>query len=144
MLNGFPTPFPFNKADMSMPFPFRMPDAGDKKTEDGSVENGKADGNSFQPWMLMFPMLWMPQLYMQSMSQWMQCMQWMTQRMTEMTSDSAKSLKGGLPLDFTSLSGPMLQKLLSLDASPENLEKLQKALDLFFAACEKIDGKDRR
>ena len=120
--------------------------------------NGAQEGQS--AWMP--PMPWMAQGMeeaMQMMTQMFQMqmqfaqMMWMMpmyfmQGMAGMARTGAAAQKesaaqpGGFQLGGMTIPPELLQKLLRMDMSPDNLEKLQKALDLLFAAIP--ENKDRQ
>ena len=81
---------------------------------------------------------------------WMMPMQFMQfiQGMAGMAQTGAAAQKegaaqpGGFQLGGMTIPPELLKKLLQMDMSPENLEKLQKVLDFLFAAIpEKKDGR---
>lgn len=89
----------------------------------------------FQMQMQLAQMMWMMP---------MQLMQGMAAGMAQMGAAAQKegaAQPGGFQLGGMTIPPALLQKLLQMDMSPENLEKLQKVLDFLFAAIP--DNKDQ-
>ena len=89
----------------------------------------------FQMQMQLAQMMWMMPI---------QLMQGMAAGMTQMGAAAQKegaAQPGGFQLGGMTIPPELLQKLLQMDMSPENLEKLQKVLDFLFAAIP--DNKDQ-
>ena len=89
----------------------------------------------FQMQMQLAQMMWMMP---------MQLMQGMASGMAQMGAAAQKegaAHPGGFQLGGMTIPPALLQKLLQMDMSPENLEKLQKILDILFAAIP--ENKDK-
>ena len=89
----------------------------------------------FQMQMQLAQMMWMMP---------MQLMQGMASGMAQMGAAAQKegaAKPGGFQLGGMTVPPALLQKLLQMDMSPENLEKLQKVLDFLFAAIP--ENKDK-
>lgn len=89
----------------------------------------------FQMQMQLAQMMWMMP---------MQLMQGMASGMAQMGAAAQKegaAQPGGFQLGGMTIPPALLQKLLQMDMSPENLEKLQKVLDFLFAAIP--ENKDK-
>ena len=116
--NAFPFMFPFGGMNMpQMPFPFfpfQMPGMGQNAGGETNAQPGAVPFPSFFP----FP--------------------------TQDTRSGGEQ-KSANPFSLLGIAVPetLLKKLLTLDASPKTLEKLQKALDLVFSILpEKKDGEE--
>ena len=89
----------------------------------------------FQMQMQLAQMMWMMP---------MQLMQGMAAGMAQMGAAAQKegaAQPGGFQLGGMTIPPELLKKLLQMDMSPENLEKLQKILDILFAAIP--ENKDK-
>ena len=88
----------------------------------------------FQMQIQLAQMMWMMPMHL------MQGMANMAQMGTAAQKEGAQQ-PGGFQLGGMTIPPELLQKLLHMDMSPENLEKLQKILDILFAAIP--DNKDQ-
>ena len=106
-------------------------------------EMNAENGMSMNPMMFMQQMFMMNMMIMQNMFMMpMQMMQFMM-NMRNMNSDAQEDLQeedgkaapaGGFKLGSMNIPPEMLTKLMEIDMSPEDLQKLQKVLDFVFAA----------
>ena len=88
----------------------------------------------FQMQMQLAQMMWMMHMHL------MQGMAGMAQTDAATQKEGAQQ-PGGFQLGGITIPPELLQKLLQMDMSPENLEKLQKVLDVLFAAIP--ENKDK-
>ena len=99
----------------------------------------------FQMQMQLAQMMWMiPMHLMQGMSQMCAAAQKESataQKESAATQKEGAQQPGGFQLGGMTIPPELLQKLLHMDMSPENLEKLQKILDILFAAIP--ENKDK-
>lgn len=134
-----------------------MGDEPDAAEEDGEAEqtvfpfpmmpswNSEGIGeNGMLPMAMMQQMFQMRMMFMQGMFMMpIQMMQFMMNMMCTMNPDtkaaqpeesSPAPAEGGFKLGNMNIPPEMLTKLMEMDMSPENLQKLQKVLDFVFAA----------
>ena len=84
--------------------------------------------------MFMQSMCMMPLWFMKGMADMMKNIPVSDQEADKSAADSAPSQEDGLKLGNMNIPPELLYRLLQMDMSPENLEKLQKVLDVVFAA----------
>ena len=84
--------------------------------------------------MFMQNMFMMPLWFMKGMADMMNNMSVPEQDTNKSADDSAPSQEDGLKLGNMNIPPELLYRLLQMDMSPENLEKLQKVLDVVFSA----------
>ena len=107
-----------------------------------------ADEQPMNPMNAMNPMLWMQQAFLMNM-QVMQflwtmpmqmmtgMMEWMSQNARAQAPEAApekSAAPGGFKLGTMNIPPELLKMLMQMDMTPENLAKLQKVLDVVFAA----------
>ena len=131
----------FDFSDFQMnPFMFMM------NMDEDDAKDMKSPGfeDFYNPMMFMQQMFMMNMMIMQNMFMMpMQMMQFMM-NMGNMNSDTqengseekagAAAPAGGFKLGNMNIPPEMLTKLMEMDMSPENLQKLQKVLDFVFSA----------
>lgn len=107
-----------------------------------------ADEQPMNPMNAMNPMLWMQQAFLMNMQVmqflWTMPMQMMTGMMEWMSQNAGAqapeaapekaAAPGGFKLGTMNIPPELLKMLMQMDMTPENLAKLQKVLDVVFAA----------
>ncbi|MBR3202983.1 MAG: hypothetical protein IKF60_05300 [Solobacterium sp.] len=108
----------------------------------GSDDDTAAENEDMNPMLLMQQAFMMHLQMMQFM--WTMPMQlmagamnWMSQNMPEEQPNEEKAAPEGFQLGNLNVSPELLKKVMEMDMTPENLEKLQKVLDVVFAAMPK-------
>ena len=125
------------------PFLFMMNMTGN---ESSPAEEPVADTEDTDPMLFMQQMFMMQMQFMQTMMTLpIQLMQGIAGMMANMSGAAendagpkpAPGQSGGFKLGKLNVSPEMLQKLMQMDMSPKNLEKLQRVLDFVFEAMPK-------
>ena len=123
--------------DQQNPFASLMGAMDAGSDDDTAAENGDMNPMLLMQRAFMMHLQMMQFMWTMPMQLMAGAMDWMSQNMPEEQPNEEKAAPEGFQLGNLNVSPELLKKVMEMDMTPENLEKLQKVLDVVFAAMPK-------
>lgn len=126
--------------DQQNPFAALMGMMDPDNDSDETSEDGELNPMMFMQQAFMLNMQMMQFMWTMPMQLMAGAVEWMSQNMpSQPEAKQPEAAPGGFKLGNFDVPPELLKKLMEMDMTPENLEKLQKLLDVVFAAMPKAN-----